>query len=44
MGKLVVKWRNRFWRREVLKTVGGWVVSGLARELARWALSLWLRP
>ncbi|WP_331719953.1 hypothetical protein [Streptomyces sp. NBC_00147] len=42
MQKFAEKWRDRAWRREAMKTTGGWVVSGVVRELVRCALGLWL--
>ncbi|MDH6522074.1 hypothetical protein M2159_008453 [Streptomyces sp. SAI-090] len=44
MRKFAAKWRDRAWRREALRTAGGWVVSGVVRELVRTALGLWLEP
>lgn len=44
MKRFAAMWRDRVWRREVLKTAGGWVVSGVVRELVRSALGLWLEP
>ena len=39
--KFGAKWRHRAWLFEALKTAGGWVVSGLVRELVSRGLSSW---
>ncbi|MFD8288447.1 hypothetical protein ACFV2B_09445 [Streptomyces lavendulae] len=39
-----VKRRERARRLVVLKTAGGWVLSGLVRELVRRGLSMWWGP
>ncbi|MEU0343796.1 hypothetical protein ABZ092_33785 [Streptomyces bobili] len=44
MRKFTAKWRDQAWRREALRTAGGWVVSVVVRELVRSALGLWLAP
>ncbi|WP_263972899.1 hypothetical protein [Streptomyces canus] len=44
MRKFTAKWRDQAWRREALRTAGGWVVSVVVRELVRTALGLWLSP
>ncbi|CAM5715351.1 hypothetical protein SALBM135S_07018 [Streptomyces alboniger] len=42
--EFAAKWRDQAWRFEALKTAGGWVVSGLVRELVSCGLSFWWGP
>ncbi|MFG3533051.1 hypothetical protein ACGF8B_41105 [Streptomyces sp. NPDC047917] len=43
MKKLSEKWRNAAWRRNAAKTVGKWIVMGVAKEILRYAWVLWMQ-